>query len=432
RELALRVGDKIARQDLDEVLEQENNKIFNTDLFTSTHIHPYESEPNKLSLIISVDEQWYLWPTPILELADRNFNEWKQRGMPLDRIEYGGKLIQNNFRGRNERLLLHLQFGFTRKIILDYRIPYISRKQRTGLRFNLLFAENNSVAYQTNDHFLDFVDGDPNILRRRFEAAVTLSKRFNFYASHSFTASFGANQIKDTIAQLNPDYFLDGRLNQRYFGLGYRFRYDRRDRAPYPLRGYQVNFSIMQEGLGVFGDLNLFTLRAYGAKYTEIGKRFFVAHGLGIKVALPDEQPYFNRRALGYNEEFVRGFDLKVIDGQRHIFGRNEAKLKVFDVVKHFDKVPLLKKVRHFRKIPMALYFKIFTDGGYVYDTDTRDVPRPLSNTFLHSIGVGVDFVTYYNLALRFEYSLTNQSDYRFDRKPGETGGFFLNLRAGI
>lgn len=423
RELALKPGSKVARQELDRVLEQENNKIFNTNLFVSTNVYPQEVRPGVIDLIISVEEQWYLWAVPILELADRNFNEWwTQRDRSLSRLEYGIRFKQKNFRGRNENLLLLLQLGFTRKAVLDYQIPYISRKQRTGLRFKMLFAENTSVAHQTNDHFLDFVDSS-KVMLRRFNFSTTLSKRFNFYASHHFRLSYGNNRIADTVADLNPDFFLEGRTRQQYIGISYQFIHDFRDRAPYPLKGHLLQASVTQRGLGFFNDLSLLTLEAYGAKYTPLSERWFLSNGVSVKLSLPERQPYFQREGLGYGRQFVRGFDLLVIDGQRHFLSRNTVKFQLFSFTKEFKKVPILRKFRQFRRVPVAAYLKAYSDGGYVYDNDPREVLRPLRNTWLHNFGIGLDFVTYYNFVMRFEYSFAN--------KP-EAGGFFINLQAGI
>ncbi|MGF1533209.1 MAG: BamA/TamA family outer membrane protein [Bernardetiaceae bacterium] len=423
RELALRAGSRIARAAIAETLERENNKLFNTDLFVSTDILYQENTPGQIDLIISLEEQWYLWAVPILEIADQNFNVWwTQRDRSLDRLEYGINFKQKNFRGRNENLTLHFQLGFTRKLVLDYQIPYISRRQRTGLGFNVTYTENTSAAYQTNDHFLDFIDTD-EVIRRRFNFAVFASKRFNFYASHHFRWVYSYNFIADTLARANADYFLEGRTEQRYFGLSYEFVHDLRDRAPYPLKGHLFRGSVEQLGFGIFNDVNLLTLNAYLAFYHRLAPRIYLANGLATKVSLPERQPYFQRQGLGYRERFVRGYDLFVIDGQRYALSRNSIKWQAFSFVQNLKSVPIIRRFRQFRKVPLAGYVKIYADGGYVYDSDPREILRPASNRWLHSLGLGFDLVTYYNLVMRFEYSFANDP---------AAGGFFFNVRAGI
>jgi hypothetical protein len=58
---------------------------------------------------------------------------------------------------------------------------------------------------------------------------------------------------------------------------------------------------------------------------------------------------------------------------------------------------------------------------GYANDQNANG-QNPLANQLLWGTGVGIDFVTYYDLVIRFEYTINKQ---------GETG-FFINLVAPI
>ena len=149
RELAIKRGDYIHRSNLESVLEQESNKIFNTDLFVKSTIEAKEIRPNKIELVIKVSEQWYIFPVPIFELADRNLNEWwTQYDHSLKRVDYGMRLRIKNFRGRNEDVKFLIQGGFTEKIALTYDIPYLNKKKTLGVHFDFLYAENKNIAFQ--------------------------------------------------------------------------------------------------------------------------------------------------------------------------------------------------------------------------------------------------------------------------------------------
>jgi hypothetical protein len=131
-------------------------------------------------------------------------------------------------------------------------------------------------------------------------------------------------------------------------------------------------------------------------------------------------QPYYNTRALGYGKDFVRGYEYYVTDGQT--YGLAKANLK-------FELVP--KKVVHasfipfpkFATIPFAFYLNLFADGAYVKDAQYADrYSNVLPNSWLAGYGAGIDFVSYYDIVFRFEYSFN---------KFGESG-IFIHFTASI
>ena len=161
RELDVEIGKTYPYNDLLELLSIDKNKIQNLRLFNSVNISTLDLSDTKVDIVIQVKERWYTFPAPIFDLVDRNFNDWWQnRDGDLGRTNFGVKLFRNNFRGRNEQLRLTVQFGFTRNFSLVYKIPYIDRSQRHGLSFLFDYAENNNIAYQTEDHIQSFYDAE--------------------------------------------------------------------------------------------------------------------------------------------------------------------------------------------------------------------------------------------------------------------------------
>ncbi len=78
-------------------------------------------------------------------------------------------------------------------------------------------------------------------------------------------------------------------------------------------------------------------------------------------------------------------------------------------------------ELSQFGKIFYALYANLFFDMGYAYNK-VYDVDNELANQWLWGTGLGIDFVTYYDLVIRFEYTFNKQGDQ----------GFFINLVAPI
>lgn len=412
REVEFKENESISIADTTKIFELTRNKIFNTNLFIKVGLQ-YKDE----TVTITVSERWYIFPFPIIELADRNFNEWwQQRGHKLDRLELGIRFYHNNMRGRNEKLKVVLQRGFTPKYEVFYTIPYINRALKTGVKFSLSYSQNKQVAYATVAHKLDYIESDEYI-RKRFYTGLSFIKRSIFYTTHQLDFLFRSNSIGDTIISRNPEYFLDGKRRQKYLEVGYTFDFDKRDIQYYPLSGYRVLLEAKKLGLGIYNDINLWQTFGLFSIHDGIGENFFIGSLVKFKFSSSKTQPFSNFRALGYNENFVRGYELLPIDGQHYFLTRNSIKKRIFN--KEFNlKLPFT----HFDKAPFSTYFKLFVDYGYVGDMTLPFQNGRYANTNLVGFGGGLDFVTYYDLVFRIEYAVTRHN----------FSGLFLHFEAAL
>jgi outer membrane protein assembly factor BamA len=416
RELQYRAGSRIAKQGINVELQREASKIFNTNLFVLAEVFHFPVQGDTIDLIVSVVEKWYIYPVPIFELADRNFNEWwQQRGRDLDRTVFGIRFTQQNFRGRNEDLKLTLQLGFTRKIEFEYNIPYIDRRQTVGLNFRVFYDNNKNLPYRTDNHKLSFLRMD-EVLRERFSAEVGMFKRSQFYNTHFLDLRYHQQRVADTIVQLNPEYFMDGRTQFRYAELVYTFNRDIRDMAAYPLKGMLLRLTVNQKGLGAFDDLNQFSLAGLYAKFVELGKHFYYSGSLRGYASFPRRQPFVEMRTFGYQSQFPRGYDLFVIDGQHWGVWKNTGRFRLLSHNLQNDWI----KLEQFRVMPVAIYLKAYADAGYVVNPLAGPDNQRLTNRTLLGTGVGLDLVLYNTSVFRFEYSVNREGD----------RGFYFNLMA--
>ncbi len=140
RELSFKTGDIVYSEDLPGILEVDKKKLINTRLFNQVDIRTLELQPDKIDLLIDINERWYTFPTVIFELADRNFNEWWENyNRDFNRVNYGVRLYQYNMRGRNETLRFTAQLGFQRKLV--YPIAYlisIENKNKDWLSISIM------------------------------------------------------------------------------------------------------------------------------------------------------------------------------------------------------------------------------------------------------------------------------------------------------
>ena len=415
RELSLKQGDLIYSLDLPQIIDLDRKKLINTRLFNTVEIRTMELEKNKIDVLIDLNERWYTFPSPIFELSDRNFNEWwTNYNHDLKRVNYGLRLYQFNMRGRNETLRFVAQFGFQRRFDLMYRFPYIDKAQQHGITIDMGYHETKNLAYQTREHKYVFAESE-QILRNERRAGITYTYRRSFYKTHSFNVGYRDMQVNDIVIDSNANYVHGEMLQQKYPSVSYQFNSDHRDVGAYPLKGNQFVFFISQNGLGVSEDLNNFETSLVYSKYFNLKNGFYLSNNSNAYYSYPEHVPYVNFGVLGERKQFVRGYELYVVEGPWYLLNKTTFKKLIFSRNYHWALMP----ARQFRHVPVSIYFKTYADLGYVKNYpyyEERNLNTTLSNKMLFGTGFGLDVVGFYDIVLRFEYSFNAE---------GEDGFFF-------
>lgn len=419
RELSLKPGDTVSLKRLDKLLAFDKRRIYNLRLFNTVSVQALNLAPGTIDLLVEVTERWYTFPVPIFELSDRNFNEWWQNyNHSFRRVNYGLRLYQYNFRGRNETLRLTGQLGFTRRLDLNYKIPYIDKKQKQGLIFDINYAEPKNLAYYTLDHKLVFLKSQ-NTVKVQKGGYVTYTYRKSFYETHGITLGYLHNTVTDTIPYLNNNFFGSPTKTQLGFAtLSYSFNSEHRDVIAYPLKGYQFTAFLQKAGLGVGDKINQWEMNLTYAHHSDLKKGFYFSNYSSLYVSAPNTQPYALLGALGYRKQFVRGYEVYLIEGPKFFLNKTTLKKKIFSRAWQFEEMPF----EQFRFFPIAIYLKAYSDWGYVQNYpyyEDQGLNTRLSNRLLLSGGGGIDLVMLYDTVLRFEYTFTREG----------THGFFFNVR---
>ncbi len=421
RELDLKKGDSVLTKNLTARIARTQNRLFNTSLFLETNTVLISKDAIHKIVQVTVKERFYTYIVPIIGLADRNFNEWwVQRDHKLNRLDLGIYFLQKNMRGRNESMKIKAEFGFTKKIEFTYTIPYLTKSRKLGLIYYIGYILNKQVAYNTIDNKLFYVEGE-RFIRERFGTGLTVTYRGSFYLEHQLGAMYYNNAIGDTVSQLNPTYFLEGRTKQEFISLKYSLIRDHRDIRYYALKGTYLRLDVEQMGLGINTDISLTSFKGEVSVFKPIKKRFNIAATVKGKYSTPVTQPYFNQRGLGYDKETVSGYEQYVIDGQKYIISKINFKFKLIDWNLHLNGFP----EDRFTKVPLKVFLKAYMDMGYVWDNraDTYAIGnRQYANMYLPGGGIGFDFVTYYDFVMRVEYSVNRNLQ----------SGVFINFKAGI
>ncbi|MCC6463685.1 MAG: BamA/TamA family outer membrane protein [Saprospiraceae bacterium] len=422
RELEFEAGDSIPRAQLAETLERNRLRLMNTGLFSLSELQLDTLPPgNRLRLRFRFVEMWYLYPIPLFELVDRNFNVWwKEFHRSLRRVNYGISGTYLNLSGQADILKLNLNFGYSNRYEVVYERPWLNRRQTLGFRVASGFTRAHEVAYSTSGNKQRFLVNNEAWQVSRLYANASLNWRPKLKTTHSWILEYHLNRIADSIGtEINPDFFLDGRTRQRHFSLIYKLSTDHLDIRPYPLTGWLAGLELRQNGLLPTDDLHLFRATAEFKKYISFNGHLSLETIAKARVVLPRRKPpFFNNQALGYGNDFVRGYEYFVMDGLDYGLLRSSFHIQL---LKRDFKLGRLMPLKAFRTLPLKVYLSLNNDLGYANDPYYA-AGNPLNNQLLWGYGLGLDLVAWYDKVIKLEWSWRGLG----------SGGFYLNINTGI
>lgn len=420
RELEFQSGDTLLFSKLCTMSKLSKENLLNRSLFNFVYIDLLADENSVIVAVkVRMIERWYVWPLPIFELADRNFNAWLE-SRDFSRVNYGVFITHNNFRGRMEKLKLLLRAGYNQNYSLLYEIPYLTREQNIGVGIQAGFSRSREISYQTSDNKQLNYKNEDAYAREAFYLKLMASYRIGYRYLHQIYLGYENFKFLDTITRLNPQFMgMQTGSESKFFTLLYIYKHDFRDSKPYPLDGHYFDFEFSKYGFGLLEKApDFFYLKATFDWYKPLSKRWFWASNITGKFSGGERQPYYLQRGLGFQNDFVRSYELYVIDGTD--FGLFKNNLK-FNLIKpKIRTIPLIPSEK-FSKIHYALYLNLFLDMGYAHQK-FDDKINSLTNDLLIGTGIGLDLVTYYDMVFRLEYSRNRMDEY----------GFFIHFIAPI
>lgn len=401
------------------IIKADQQKIYNLRLFTEVEITPLFTSDEEVEILISVKERWYVVPSIIFQLADRNFSEWwTNQERDWARVNYGLKINHGNVGGRNEKLRFSGQLGFTNELDILYSKPYIDKRQKHGLAVQMSYADQKTLPIKSeNNRQVFYTSETEDVLRKNFSAALRYTHRRTFYNFHFLTLGYNRTWISPDVLLENPNYFQHQGNDLRYLYFQYSFRHDRRDNVAYATEGELLQLTATKFGLFSNDQINEVEVNVIANKYLPISDKFHFATGLTGVWFLSPSQPYPLVRGIGYSPNFIRGYELNVIEGQQLYVHKNSLRYKLLDL--SFD-ISRFMPVDQFSTIPFRMYLSGNFDHGTVTDRNKIPENARLTNKYLIGYGAGIDIVGVYDAVLRFEYSFNNQNE----------GNLFFNFRA--
>ena len=402
----IKIGDQIEKDSIATSVENSRLQLLSSGLFNAVETSmSYNQDSTVAQIHYELVENWYLFPVPIFELADRNFNVWWQEfDRDPTRVIYGFRVAHYNLTGRRDKLKFLAHTGYQRKLELTYDLPNIIG-DNWGLGVNLFYSDRKEIGYKTeNNKTLFFQAEDERVLLKRFRVGTKLIHRPTTYLDQVFRLEFHQNTIADTIAQeLNPNYFPNGASRLRFFMLEYDIQQDKTDYSLYPSRGYKWRFNIKKEGLFIFDEVDNTFLTLSGKYYYPLSKKLiFTTQWEGRTNLSRTPLSFSNNTGLGWSDFLVTGYDLFVMDGPDYVISKNYVSYQLFDFdFSLFDFIPT-----QFRVIPLQGYLRANFDFAYVNEPTYFDT-NTLNNRLIFGFGPAIDLIAYHNYLFAIEYGIT-------------------------
>jgi len=412
REMNLKEGDTVSAYRLEEVLEFNQIRILNSKLFSEVTYLVLNRAADKIDVQFKVRELFYWAVHPYLELADRNFNVWwEQMGRDLNRINIGLDFDRKNFRGRGEEIGGEVQIGFNKHIYLYYDNPYVSKNLKHGIRAIASYNTGKETQTQTDSNKQVFHRIESENPFRWYRAQLSWLFRPAYYGVHELGLGLHHWTITDSLINEQPAFLGMGKNEMSYLEFFYKFKYNNTDDRNYPEQGLEFEFMASQKGLGVFNDVSQLQFYNHIGIYKKLSDRVSLAFHERARLSFGPDQPFLLNRAMGFKNDFIRGYEYYLMDGTHYALARADVRYKFLDFSLRQEYLPI------FQHIPIKVYGKTYYDAGYAYNKYQGN--NFLNNRFLNSYGAGIDLVVSYYVLLRIEYSFNHLGE----------NGLFLHSR---
>lgn len=407
RELPFSQGDTIHTATFPEQLRLAEENLNNLLLFNYLEITPLPEvdNPSSITLIIEVEERWYIWPLIEFKLEERNLSAWLQNwDFKKITIEAGARI--DNFLGLKHKLVVSVHGGYQWGAFLGYRDISLDKKGTHFLSMDMQWNVSHNLDIYTSDDKPARFNIPDVVLEESLESRINYSYRPNIRTTHIVSFIHQYIVLADTVLQLNPHYWGNDLLNRNAFQLNYRYRSDQRDYHPYPLNGYLVqagvNTYITSDATVRYAQMHL------GLQYFKqlALSRWYVSSVFSGAFSFSNTQAFILQRAIGYENNMLRGYEHTVADGQSFAVLNNTLKYNLMK--KKTFTINWLSFLPKFNKIHFSIYANAHFDVGYAHN-NWNERQNVLSNQWLYAGGLGLDFVTYYDMVIGIDYSVNKQ-----------------------
>ncbi len=394
-------------------MHYSRENIVNTKLFLTVNLRIEQIQGNSYRILINVTERHYWWIFPVVKINAPNFNEWL-RDIDLSDVSMGLFFSHNNLFGISHQTSIAAYAGKSYAAVFGYRIPWIGRGKKTGLTFAASYQNLYTAEYGSLENKRQMLYDYNAIQNVKLGAVFKFRPGLYNYGTIKLTGEW--IQISDSLYTLETNFLAKSEKQNVSLSVYVDYSYDSRNSHSYPLMGNQLKVFLNKQGMGLVSkDVDYFLYGVDFRFYQSLGKRWYVAEMFKLVNSSGENHPYYYQVSMTNKKtDYIRGYDLYTLKGDQMYYFRSNLK---YELVK-----PSRKKVKKgqeknkFKALQYAFYLNLFADAGYVTNKFTEN--NPYNNKMLLSWGLGIDFVTYYDMVLRFEYAFTSIG----------TNGFFIGF----
>ena len=398
RELPFQLGEHYSLADLMARCQEARPRLLNTGLFLDVVVGVERTEGEEAIVLVSVKERWYFIPMPVLDVVGKTYQQWFQEGMPAGYLRYGVTIRHKNLTGLNDRLSVNLLNGYQKELGITYEGLPLDPRLRWTANLSFQMGQQRDVVYSTEYNKQKSLHADNQFLYSYTRLQASLSYRPAIKTRHNFGVAWNDESFRDTVGKSNDNFF-HNLSRAQYAELFYQVNYQDLDYAPYPTRGLEGELLLQKKGLDG-GPIDLWQLRARASWYRPLTERSFVNLRATGLVKLPFEQPYRLQTFAGGSDVFLQGYEPYTIDGVAGGFLKASVNRRIID-----RKVGIRwKRFPQLANIPVKAYAKAFANAGYIYNENPGT--NFLNNQLLHSAGIGLDIVLFYDFTFRIEWTL--------------------------
>ncbi|MBO7571724.1 MAG: BamA/TamA family outer membrane protein [Bacteroidales bacterium] len=403
REFRYSVGDSIPDGRVDAEITNFSDNLHRLMLFNNIDVSYSQSDSTAIAVNVNVEERWYYWIYPILEIADRNLTSYFHY-KDYRKINYGVAFDWLNFRGRNEMLNFKVRLGYKEHYAVSYQKPNIGRNRSSGIWVKTeYFRQKKDIAYIEECKPV-YAENENAYIRGMIVAGAGYV--FRPGVNYDFSLSLSYQNIVSRDSMLAPE----GKLVQNFIVPSFAFDYDNRDSKVCPTSGLHAEI-----GVNVFSELasSSFGFASLGFEYNcSVFRRRIFYHG-----ALSHRQFFGASENIPMNERIelcrsnlIRGFDYYYILARNFSAIQNTFSIKILD--RRDFSLPKWIPTK-FRNPYIQIYADLFADLAYCSNfAPSSEVENPLTHKPIYSAGAGLTFETYYDRALKVYVAYNGNFDF--------------------
>lgn len=380
KELTFSLGDTVTN----EQLFYNRERIFSLGLFNKVTIEKSNEDFTNI-IIIEVEESWYIFPLPFVEVKERDYKK----------LSYGAYLVYKNFRGRNETIFGTISFGYNPSYGITYINPNLSDEGNYFFRFSSSFSKKKNRSIIAESDFGSEFD------YKQIFTSLLLGNRIDPFNKLFLTFSFNYLELE----KLVPNYTASNQRIDRFPQLGIGYEFDDRDLLQFPRKGNYFYLGSNFHGLGI-NKVNHQSMKIDFRYYSELFDNLFIKYRTSSRLTFGDNVPQYDYSLIG-TEEKIRGNFFKRIEDRNLMTISTELYYPLIKEMQlDFSFIPVIpKQLLSYR---VALYLQTFADYGSVFKRNYK------STNSLSGYGIGLSLLFLPYNVIRFELGFNEKSEKEF------------------